>query len=168
MKYQMEYVTEELLKEIRDLDRDIYSSRVSMDWYLNNYRKLERIATARDENNLIGYFVITGIKSSLFEAIKDGTLSGDVSFTSNAFLNEKETSKYYGSSIVVKEGFRKSNVALRLSKLGFNYIKECNPNGGYQIVAIALSEKVARVCKAFGAEITGKIDDAYIVLYKSN
>lgn len=131
--------TLELLSEIRALDIVCYPDTiVDVDWYSNNYSKLESFTVAVLNEQLVGYCCVTGIQRDILECYEKGFLQGDVSLAPNAFTSLEAADCYYISSVVVEESFRGQGIARKLLKAALRAI---------DVQHAALETSVCAVCQ---------------------
>lgn len=146
---KLEKPSKRLFKEIQKLDMEAFlTEEVNMDWYLNNYSKLEWIATARCDGELIGYRIVTGLVGTAFQMIKQGLLSGDYSLSHRSYLPVSKTNQIYLAATAVSPKFRNRGIARDLNKLIYEKIKEHHDN--FELLSIAVSDGGVKIAEGLG------------------
>lgn len=155
--------TRKLFQEIQTMDQVAFMiDPIPVDWYMNNYKKLEWIAVARDpQGEMIGYKIIAGLTQHIFEAIKMGLLSGDYSISHRSYLGLFETNKIYMASTAIKPNYQNIGVARRLTEASVDELKRKHKH--LELISIAVSDGGAKLASSIGMKMIDMVNSRRIM-----
>ena len=78
-----ENLTDEIIRKIMEMDKDFYKEDLSFEFYKERYNEKNYCYCLYDQNNLVGYITIEGIKKRLYEDLKKGLYDNDYNFDTN-------------------------------------------------------------------------------------
>lgn len=117
-RFKPELTSEALLREIMQLDADIYDFHESLHWYTERYLSKSLCVTMRDNKDILsGYLTAVGINENLYNAFVKGIIQTDEMIHPNCFVPIKDADAIYLASIVVIEGARSHGFATMMNKI---------------------------------------------------
>lgn len=143
MKYKIikEHMTDDILMQIMDIDKKFYKENYTLEWYKQRYNENNIAFCVYDNNIMIGYIVIAGIKEILYNDIKNGKYANDYNFDTS-FFDYNSDYMYFASINILKE-YRGKQLGYKLAKAAFNYYKK------EKIVAITISKEGYHLANKF-------------------
>ena len=130
-KIKKEFMTDNIIREIMNIDKQYYKENYTLQWYKDRYNKNNIAFCLYDEEKIIGYIVGAGIKKELYDDIKKGKYDNDYNIDSH--LYDYKSKFIYISSINILEQYRKKGLGTKLLCELLTYYKN-------NIIAITVSK----------------------------
>ena len=109
---QVEKVTDDLLREIKELNKDFYGNAV-LEWYINPNILNAVCVCYRDTNGILrGYIFVTCISELYYKALIKGDYIEELE--DKYILYVKQSPYWYISSVVVDREYQRKGIATQL------------------------------------------------------
>jgi len=132
IQIKVEYMTDNIIKKIMEIDLLVYGEEYTYEWYKKTYKDSDQILCLYDEDKLIGYVMVIPITKDYYDEFKEGKYSTDIDLDRNRFSDTYEYS--YISSINILEEYRGFGYGGKLLNEAFNNYKG-------NIIAIAVTKE---------------------------
>lgn len=125
-------MTDDILSQIMDIDKKFYKENYTLNWYKQRYNENNIAFCLYDNDKMIGYAVIAGIKEKLYNDIKNGKYTNDFDFNPNLF--DSSSDNMYFVSINILEEYRGKHLGTILTNEVIKHYKD------KRIIAVTISK----------------------------